>query len=99
MMRRRPLLAFLLASVLAGCTPQQALISALLPDGTVSVLLSHLQGEEDGNRKRVVELEGRKDWDGLVKLADENLKKDPNNTAWWLVSGYAYSQAGRHQRA
>jgi tetratricopeptide (TPR) repeat protein len=84
---------------LAGCTPQAMLISSLIPDGTASVLLSHLQQEEAGNRKRVAELESRKDWDGLVKLAEEGLAKDRNNAGWWLVAGYAHSQAGRHQRA
>ena len=84
---------------LAGCTPQTALLSSLIPDGTTSILLSHLQGEEESNRKRVVDLESRKDWDGLVKLAEDGLTRDRKNTGWWLVAGYAHSQAGRHQRA
>ena len=83
----------------SGCTPQSMLASALIPDGTTSILLSHLQREEDGNRKRIVELESRKDWDGLVKVAEENLAKDKKNTGWWFVAGYSHSQAGRHQRA
>lgn len=84
---------------LAGCTPQAMLWSSLIPDGTASMLLSHLQQEEEGNRKRVAEMESRKDWDGLVKLAEESLAKDRKNTGWWLVAGYSHSQAGRHQRA
>ena len=84
---------------LAGCTPQGMLLSSLIPDGTTSMLLSHLQSEEEGNRKRVAELEARRDWDGLVKLAEEGLAKDRRNAGWWLVAGYAHSQAGRHQRA
>ena len=83
----------------AGCTPQAMLASALVPEGTASILLSHLQNEEEGNRKLVAELESRKDWDGLARLAEENLKKDKNNLGWWMVSGYAHSQAGRHERA
>ena len=84
---------------LAGCTPQAMLWSSLIPDGTASMLLSHLQQEEEGNRKRVAEMESRKDWDGLVKLAEESLAKDKKNTGWWFVAGYSHSQAGRHQRA
>ena len=84
---------------LTGCGPKAMLINALIPDGTASILLSHLQAEEEGNRKRVAEMEARKDWDGLVKLAEENLAKDKKNTGWWLVAGYSHSQAGRHQRA
>ena len=84
---------------LAGCTPQAALLSSLIPDGTTSILLSHLKGTEESNQKRVLELESRKDWDGLVKLAEENLAKDRRNIAWWMVAGLAHTQAGRHQRA
>lgn len=91
--------AAILALMLAACTPQQALVSALVPEGTVSVLLSHLQGAPEGNRKRVVDLETRKDWDGLAKLADENLVLDRNSADWWFVAGYAHSQAGRQERA
>ena len=91
--------AGLTLSLLAACTPQAALVSALLPDGTLSVLLSHLEKEEDGNRRRIAELDARKDWDGLVKFADQNLAKDRNNANWWLVAGYAHSQAGRKPRA
>jgi tetratricopeptide (TPR) repeat protein len=83
----------------AACTPQQVLVSALLPDGTVSVLLSHLEHEPDSNRRRIVEMEGRRDWDGIAKFAEENLAKDPHTADWWFVAGYAHSQAGRHQRA
>ena len=86
-------------ATLAGCTPQGALLMAALPEGTVPVLLSHLQGMEDGNRKRVAELEARKDWDGLAKFAEENLAKDRNNANWWFIAGYAHSEAGRHPRA
>jgi tetratricopeptide (TPR) repeat protein len=92
--------AALALSLLGGClTPQGMLASALIPDGTASVLLSHLQQEEEGNRKLVAQLEAKKDWEGLVKLADQNLKVDSHNTAWWLIAGYAHTQLGRHQRA
>lgn len=86
-------------SLLAACTPQAALIIAALPDGTIPKLLSHLQGVEEGNLKRVADLESRRDWDGLTKFAEENLAKDRNDANWWLVAGYAHSQAGRKQRA
>jgi tetratricopeptide (TPR) repeat protein len=84
---------------LSACTPQTALLMSALPDGAASILLSHVQGMEDANRKRVAELEARKDWDGLAKLAEENLARDRNNSDWWTVAGYAHSQAGRHAQA
>jgi len=93
------LCAVVALAALAACTPQTALLASLIPDGTVSILASHLKGEEESNRKRVAELEARGDWDGLAKLAEENLAKDRNNADWWTVAGYAYSRAGRHQRA
>ena len=87
-------------AALAGCTPHTALLSSLVPEGTVPILLSHLEGGmEQDNLKRVAELESRKDWDGLVKFAEENLAKEPNNSDWWYVAGYAHTQAGRHERA
>ena len=95
----RWLAAAAVALACAGCTPEMMIASALIPDGTTSVLLSHLEREEEGNRKRVVELEQRKDWDGLARLAEENLKKDPNTISWWFVAGYSHSQAGRHPQA
>jgi tetratricopeptide (TPR) repeat protein len=84
---------------LPACTPHTAALFSLLPDGTIPILLSQVQGMEEGNRKRVAELEARKDWEGLTKLAEENLALDRNSSDWWIVAGYAHSQAGRHQRA
>ena len=84
---------------LAACTPQAMLASALLPDGAASALLSHLQSEPEGNRKIVASMEAKKDWDGLVKLAEENLKQDRRVASWWFVAGYSHAQAGRHQQA
>lgn len=98
-MRLRLLGAAGMLAALLGCTPQQALLSSIIPDGTTSVLLSHLQSEEEGNRKQVAALEARKDWDGLVKLAEQNLAREPRIAGWWFTAGYAHSQAGRHQRA
>jgi len=86
-------------AALAGCTPQAALLSQLIPEGTTSILLSHLQSEEEGNRKLVAALEAKKDWDGLVKLAEQNLARERRVAGWWFVAGYAHAQAGRHMRA
>lgn len=95
----RPLGALLVLAALSACTPQTALISALIPDGTMSVLMSHLEKEEEGNRNRILQLAAHNDWNGIAKFAEENLAKDRNNPDWWFVAGYAYSEAGNHQRA
>ncbi len=86
-------------TALAGCTPQAALVTALLPDGTVPILLSQMQSVDEANRRRIVELEQGGDWDGLAKFAEDNLAKDRNSADWWIVAGYAYSRLGRHPRA
>jgi tetratricopeptide (TPR) repeat protein len=95
----RVVVAAWMLAALAGCTPQAMLANALIPDGTASILLSHLQSEEEGNRKQVATLEAHKDWDGLSKLAEQNLARDPRSAGWWFVAGYSHSQGGRHQRA
>ena len=95
----RKLGAVLMVVALSACTPHAALINALIPDGTIPTLLGNMKGIEEGNQKRVAELEAKQDWDGLTKFAEENLAKDRNSADWWLVAGYAHSQAGRHQRA
>ena len=89
----------LLAGACGGCTPQQQLIMSLLPDGTIPVLLSHFERVDDSNRRRIVELEQRRDWAGLARFAEENLKHNKSNPDWWLVAGYAYSQDGDRRRA
>ncbi len=86
-------------AVLSACTPHAMLLGALTPDGTLPMMLGNLRGVEEGNQKRIAELEARQDWDGLTKFAEENLAKDRNSADWWLVAGYAHSQAGRYQRA
>lgn len=86
-------------AVLTACTPAQHLLISLLPDGTIPILLSHLERESDVNRRRVAELEQAADWEGLAKFADDNIAKDRNNANWWLVAGYAHSRQKKHARA
>lgn len=75
-----------------GCTPQQILMQALIPDGTTSMLLSHLQTVEDGNRRRVIEMEQKGDWAGLSRFADTNITADPFSPEWRMIGGYAQLQ-------
>lgn len=86
-------------ATLVACTPAGQLMYAVLPDGTIPILLSHLQRESDTQQKRVAELERKADWPGLVKLAEENIAKEPANASWWLVAGYSNSRQKNHQRA
>ena len=102
MARRLPVIriVFLAAAFAIGaCTLQQQLLMNLIPDGTIPVLLSHFERLDDTNRRRISELEQRRDWAGLAKFAEENIAKDKANSNWWLVAGYAYSQLGERKRA
>ena len=99
---RRPLRRSLAAFTLllgCACTPQQALISALVPDGTASLLLSHMEGVADANRQRVAELEKQGDWAGLAKFAEDNIAKDAFSAEWRMVAGYACSRLRDYPRA
>ena len=86
-------------SAIAGCAEQGALPEGALLDGKAPTLFSQLRGVDDANRRRIVEFERGKNWDGLVKHAGDNLARDPNSADWWMVAGYAHSQAGRPSRA
>lgn len=90
--RLRPLLAAGAMLVAAACTPQQMLLNALIPDGTTSMLLSHLQGVEDGNRRKIVDMEQRGDWAGMARFADANIATDPFSPEWRMIGGYARLQ-------
>lgn len=91
--------AVLMLSLCVACTPQQMLLNALVPDGTASVLLSHMQDVPDANRQRVAELEKQGDWAGLAKFAEDNIAKDAFSAEWRVVAGYARSQLRDYPRA
>lgn len=91
--------AVLMLSLCVACTPQQMLLNALVPDGTASVLLGHMQGVPDANRQRVSVLEKQGDWAGLAKFAEDNIAKDAFSAEWRVVAGYARSQLRDYPRA
>ena len=89
----------LLILLLAACTPQQMLLSSLVPDGTASVMLGNLQGIADANRRQIAGLEQREDWPGLLAFAEQNIARDPFSPEWRLVAGYASGRLGNHRAA
>jgi tetratricopeptide (TPR) repeat protein len=93
---QRWICAAALVSAIAGCAMMEEQPAGRLPDGSVSVLLTHLKSLSEGNQKVIAELESSKDWDGLAKTAEAGIKLNPHNADWWFVAGYAYSKAGRH---
>lgn len=95
----RHLLIGVVAVLSVGCTPQQMLVQALIPDGTASMLLSHLQTVEDGNRRRVIDMEQKGDWVGLSRFADTNIATDPFSPEWRMIGGYAQLQLRDYSKA
>ena len=95
---RTALASVSLVSALA-CTPQQALIANLVPSSAVTTLLGQTQRVHTDNRKRIIELDSAGRWDELARFADENIKKDPATSDWWVVKGYALTQAADHRGA
>lgn len=98
-MNGAPFASLALVLALAACTPQQALIMALMPSGAASTFLGNLRQVGADNRKRIAELERDGRWDEIAKFADKNLEKDRYNHDWWIVKGYALTQAGDHRGA
>ncbi len=95
----RCLLAFIFVALCLGCTPQQVLMQALIPDGTASMLLSHLQTVEGSNRRRIIDMEQKGDWTGLARFADTNIAGDPFSPEWRMIGGYAYLQLRDYPQA
>jgi tetratricopeptide (TPR) repeat protein len=90
--------AVLIVSV-AGCTPQAALLLALVPEGTFETVLANMQGVSDPNRAKLETLEKQGDWKGIAEFAEDNITREPRDPDWWVVAGYAYSRLGEHGRA
>lgn len=95
----RSLAAVVCAALITACTPQQALLAALVPASTISTMLGNLEQVSNENLKHVVDLERRGDWKALATFAESNLAKDRFNTDWLLISGYARSQLSEHAAA
>ena len=93
------LLAAVCALALSACSPQQALLAALVPAGTIRTVLGNFERVSADNYKRVIELEARGDWKGLAAFAESNLAKDRFNPDWLLILGYARTQLGEHRSA
>ena len=60
-------------------------MSALVPDGTASILLGHMQKQGD--------------WAALATFAEDNIAKDAFSAEWRVVAGYARSQLREYPQA
>lgn len=89
-----------LLGTLAACqlSPVGLLLS-LIPDGTFAALLGNMKGVDTPSTNKLAELAQKEDWNGIAQLAQENLQRDPSNSDWWVISGYAYTRLNQHPRA
>ena len=49
--------------------------------------------------ERITELEKKKDWPGMLRLAQAQLQREPGRADWWFLQGYALSRQGQHEAA
>ncbi len=94
---RRSLASVALA--VAGCTLPQQILWSLLPDETIPTLFANLKGLETPVQERLLDLERKQDWSGILKLADEALAKDSRSPEWWFVKGHVLAQLARWPEA
>jgi cytochrome c-type biogenesis protein CcmH/NrfG len=92
---RSRLAAFLLALCVAACATALAFIPVT---PLLSTALSS-RANDDVAAKQIVELEIKKDWSGLAAFALQNIKRDPEDTDWWLILGYAQIQQRQYSQA
>ena len=65
----------------------------------LQALMNNMKTVDAPNQKKLAELEAKKDWQGMVDFAQQNLKVDPMSADWWMVEGYAYTQLARYEDA
>lgn len=65
------------------------------------MLASALVGRGDSfdERERIAELNQKRDWDGLLRYAEERLRRDPAGSDWGVVAAYAWVRRGDYPRA
>ncbi len=93
-MRAATLVLLLAVTLGIGACTALSLVSTGI--NVVSALSGHA---DDANVKQVAELEARRDWQGMLKVATDNIKRDPNNHDWWLIAGFSHSQMAQHAQA
>ncbi|MCL4802307.1 MAG: tetratricopeptide repeat protein [Burkholderiales bacterium] len=62
-------------------------------------LMNNLRGMSRTNQDKLAEFEAKRDWDGMIAFAQQNLQVDSSNPDWWTVLGYAYSQKAEYEKA
>lgn len=50
-------------------------------------------------RERIAELDQKRDWDGLLRYAEERQRRDPEGSDWGVVAAYAWVRHGDYPKA
>ncbi len=74
--------------VCGGCA-QVALVSVT---PMIAALARHF---DRATADRIVELEQKKNWDGMLELAQAQLQREPERAEWWVLQGYAQERLGQ----
>jgi len=54
---------------------------------------------EQSTASRITELDKKKDWPGMLRLARAQLKREPDRSDWWFLQGYALARQGQNEAA
>ena len=78
--------------VCVGCA--EVAIMSVTP--MVAAIARHF---DQGTAKVIYELEQKRDWAGMLALANAQLQVAPDRPAWWVLQGYALARQGEHAAA
>ena len=54
---------------------------------------------DEATGREIVKLENKQDWPGMLAMARAQLQRDPGQSDWWFLQGYALSRQGQHAAA
>ena len=54
---------------------------------------------DQGTAKAIAELDKKQDWPRMLVLARAELQREPGNSDWWFLQGYALARQGQHAEA
>jgi tetratricopeptide (TPR) repeat protein len=57
------------------------------------------RGDSFEDRERIAELNRGRDWNGLLRYAEERQRRDPEGSDWGVVAGYAWLRSGEYPKA
>lgn len=76
-----------------GACAQVALVSVT---PMVAALARHV---DQRTSREIVELEQKRDWPGMLALAQAQLQREPVRAEWWWLQGYALARQEQHAAA